>query len=203
MEWSFIICTDGITNVHFHDTIVKSIFKQNISNFEIIFATENMKFSSIKHPNIITLFCNSIKDAHITFKKNLASRFAKYDNLCILHDYIILADNWYNSMCNFKESWNVCSTRILKTDGSRLNDWIVYNHPIYEHSLVDYTLQTSEFHYVPGLAFCVKRHFILKYPLDDNLTWGQGEDLEWSNRIKNHWDYKINTGTFLQSLKQK
>jgi hypothetical protein len=203
MNWSFIICTDGITNVHLHNSIVKSIIKQSIPNFEIIFATENMKFIPIQHPNIVTVFCNTVKDAHITFKKNLASKFAKYENLCILHDYIILANNWYKSMCDFNDSWNVCSTRILKNDGSRLNDWIVYNHPVCGHSLVDYTTPTSEYHYVPGLAFCVKRQFILEYPLDENLIWGQGEDLEWSNRIKSNWDYKINTGTFLQSMKQK
>lgn len=198
-NWSFIICTDGI-HTQFHDYIVQSIINQNIPNFEIIFVTENNYTSN---GNIIVIVAPSNKSSHITFKKNIGARCAKYENLCFLHDYLYLGENWYTNMSNFKEEWNVCSFRILNLNGNRMSDWIVYNHPIIGHSLVDYNEPAGTYHYVPGLAFCVKKEFILQYPLNEELCWGQGEDIEWSERIKSVWNYKFNDQVFIQSLKLK
>lgn len=206
MDWSFIICTDGKTNLHFHKNIIKSIENQNIPNYEIIFVTENNTFTTPGDKNIITIYFNpsfSKKDGHITFKKNIGARAAQYENLCILHDYLILSENWYPNFVKFGYDWNVCSTQILNKNGNRLTDWMVYNHPTIGHSLVDYNFDADKHHYVPGLAFCVKRDFILKNPLDETLYWGEGEDIEWSSRINDIWNYKINMISSLISSKQK
>lgn len=199
--WSFIICTDGI-QTQFHHLIIQSITSQNIPKFEIIFVTENQYTPPPLNTSIITIVAPSDKSSHITFKKNIGARCARYKNLCFLHDYLILGENWYTNM-SFKKEWNVCSFRILNLNGNRMSDWIVYNHPVLGHSLVDYNEPAGLYHYVPGLAFCVKKDFILQYPLNEELCWGQGEDIEWSERIKHVWNYKFNDQVFVQSLKLK
>jgi len=203
-EWSFIICTDGI-NTQFHDCIIQSIISQNIPNFEIIFVTENVYKPPLSLPSIITIVINSYKPSHITCKKNIGARCARYENLCFLHDYLYLGPNWYTGISIFKDTWNVCSFQILNLNGKRMSDWIIYNHPILGHTLVDYNEPAGIYHYVPGLVFCVKKDFILKYPLNEDLIWGQGEDIEWSDRIKKNdvWNYKFIDSIFVQSLKLK
>lgn len=202
--WSFIICTDGI-HTQFHECIINSIISQNIPKFEIIFVTENVYKPPVLCIPTITIIIDSDKPNHITFKKNIGARSARYENLCILHDYLYLGPNWYNGILNFKDTWNVCSFQILNLNGKRMSDWVIYNHPIYNHTLVVYTDPASIYHYVPGLIFCVKKEFILKYPLNEDLTWGQAEDIEWSERIKkdNMWNYKFIEGIYVQSLKLK
>lgn len=203
-DWSFIICTDGINNIPFHEIIVQSILNQSIKNFEIIFVTENSYTPPLHlYKNIITIVAPSNKSKHITYKKNIGARCARYENLCILHDYLFLAPNWYESMSQFKELWNVCSFRILNSNGIRFSDWVVYNYPEYGHVMATYDSPVTPYHYVPGLAFCVKKSLILEYPLNEELTWGEAEDIEWSNRIKNTWLYKLNVNTYVQSLKLK
>ena len=200
-SWSFIICTDGI-QTQFHPIIIQSIISQNIPYFEIIFVTEVPYTTPLSSTNTIIIIAPSDKPSHITFKKNIGARCARYENLCFLHDYLYLGENWYTNM-SLKKDWNVCSFKILNLNGNRMSDWIVYNHPLLNHSLVDYNEPAGLYHYVPGLAFCVKKEFILEYPLNEELCWGQGEDIEWSERIKRVWNYKFNDQVFVQSLKLK
>lgn len=202
-DWSFIICTDGTTNPEYHQAIIESIKKQCIPNYEVLFITENFSYN-LEQDNVTTIYVSTPKEKHITFKKNRAAKFCKYDNLCILHDYITLADNWYKSFDIFGYDWNVCACKNINKDGTRTWDWCTWNHPEYRHNNVDYNLEATEYHYVPGTSFCVKRDYFLKHPLDERRVWGEGEDIEWSHRIcKYDWKYKINLYTNFNFLKQK
>lgn len=204
-NWSFIICTDGKSNVDYHQSIIDSIKIQNIPKYEILFVTENASFVCEQPKNnVTTIYVSTPREMHITFKKNLAAKFCKYDNLCFIHDYITLADNWYKSFYDFGYDWNVCTCRNINKDGTRIWDWCTWNHPKFKHNNVDYSLSATEYHYVPGNTFCVKRDFFINYPLDETLVWGDGEDIEWSSRICRHdWKYRINLGTSFNLLKQK
>jgi hypothetical protein len=44
--------------------------------------------------SLVLINVQTPKKAHITLKKNLAAQIAKYDNLCLTHDYIKLSPNW-------------------------------------------------------------------------------------------------------------
>ena len=200
MSWSFIISTDGKNNNHFHPYIIDSIKKQNIPNYEIIFVTENKEYNIENVENVKMVYCN---DNKITIKKNLASTFAVYDNLCFLHDYIILSDNWYDSFKVFGYDWNVCIVKFLNSNGARWWDWCVIYHPQFGHTNVSYNTPLTDYHYAPGNGFCVKRDYFLKNKLDEKLGWGEGEDVEWSHRINKDWNYKINLVSYFQFLKFK
>jgi hypothetical protein len=57
--------------------------------------------------------------------------------------------------------------------------------------------------YVSGSYFCAKKEFMLKNPLDEKLGWNQCEDIEWSFRIRNFWNYRCNDKSVVKFLKYK
>jgi hypothetical protein len=198
MNWSFIIITDG--NSPFIETIIESIKIQNIKNYEIIFITENKSFTcSMGHIEYI----NTIKNSHITYKKNIGAKISKFENLCFLHDYISLENNWYKSFEHFGYNWDVCTTKAVNIDGSRWWDWCTIYHPEYGHANINYEANVTEWHYIPGNFFCVKREFMLDNLLNEDLCHNDGEDVEWSKRIIKKCVYKFNIFTNINFLKIK
>lgn len=201
-SWSFIICTDG-HNLNFLNQIIHSIRKQNIPFYEIIFCVESFAPLFFNEIDVKVVKVNTYKNKQITLKKNEGAKHAYYDNLCFLHDYIILSDNWYDGFEKFGYDWNVSVTKILNIDGSRVWDWCVYKHPQLGHTKVDYNMEATPFHYAPGNCFCCKKSFFLENPLNPELCWDDGEDIEWSQRIQHKWNYKLNQISFVICLKQK
>jgi hypothetical protein len=57
--------------------------------------------------------------------------------------------------------------------------------------------------YVSGSVMIVRKEFMLDNPLDENLGWGEGEDVEWSLRVRKFWDYKIFPEMSITSQKQR
>ena len=62
--------------------------------------------------------------------------------------------------------------------------------------------RTSEM-YISGAYFCVKKDFLLENPLDEALTWGQGEDVEWCRVLRERWTYRCNKRSKVNLLKLK
>jgi hypothetical protein len=200
-SWTFGICTDGKTNIHYHAYIINSIKSLGIPCFEIIFATENPNFN-LSEPNVRVLHVQTNRPAHITLKKNKIAEAAKYTNLCMMHDYMVLDRNWFKEFNQFGYDWTVCSNPFLTPDGNRWADWVTWRGPR-GHTCNPYDMPADRDFYVPGMYFCVKREFLLQYPLDERLIWGGEEDVEWSSRICDHWHYVFNPKSIALSLKQK
>ena len=40
-----------------------------------------------------------------------------------------------------------------------------------------------------------------EFPLDENLVWGQGEDVEWSKRVREKYDFNMNTNSTVRIIK--
>lgn len=205
--WSFGIITDGIRNNQFHLPIIYSIMKQNIPNYEIIFITENRGYSVINEENDILkmLYIDTNKLSHITKKKNEFAKVAKYENLCILHDYVSLGDNWFQGMETLGYKWNVTSCRYVNLDSTRyIWDYPVMGHPTLGHChSLSYDFPLCETHYIPGIAFCVKKPFFLKNPLDNNLIHFEGEDVKWSQSFSKLENYQFDKNNYFQFLKMR
>lgn len=207
MSWSFIICTDGGPKSKNHEEICLSIEAQNIPEYEIIFATEDKKYcetSPVKNKkNVKILHVPCSLASQITKKKNVAAGLSKYENLCFLHDYIILGPEWYKSFETFGYTqWNVCVTPLVyKNTGNRTWDWCVASHPTLRHTNVPYEMPASKWHYAPGNYFCAKRKFFLENPLDETLVWGQEEDIKWSHKLSEVMNYHLNPNGKALSLK--
>ena len=97
----------------------------------------------------------------------------------------------------------LCSSPFLLLSGERFMwDWCTWRGPR-EHCGAPYDRPADQDSYVPGMYFCVKKEFLLQHPLDERLTWGEGEDIEWSSRICDHWKYLFNPKAVVRSLKIK
>jgi hypothetical protein len=206
MGWTFAIPTDGVNNLHFHPIIFDSIRSQNIPEYEIIIATEIPEFKYKEFSDIKEIYVEPTKKAWITKKKNECTKVARYENICYLHDYIKLDPGWHEGYQKFGYHWDVCVNQVLILDSgdARFFDWILSAdlHPGYNP--LDYTIggMTNE-QYVSGAFWCAKREFMLKHPLNEELTWGQEEDVEWSRQTRTFWNLRFNIYSIARTLKQK
>jgi hypothetical protein len=201
--WSFGIFTDGESNNEYHDLIVESIRKTSVlKNSEIIFITENRKFS--RKEKVLYIDINSAKASERnSIKKNFFAKNAMHENLCILHDYIVLDENFGKG---FDEDWDVCSIPLVLPDGKRWWDWRVHNHPVFGHTLSSYDCPATEWHFVTGNLFMVKKEFLLENPMpetDEGWENPGSEDYEWTKSVRSFWKYKLNKNTIAKSLKYK
>jgi hypothetical protein len=204
MKWSFAI--PYLTGT-FLPIVIKSILNQNNlkrNDVEIVIIGPNVKIldtvSSLVDKTII--FEESLVPSWITMKKNLAIQNCKYDNVCIMHDYVGLCENWYNGYLQFGDDWDICMNPVRMQNSMRYRDWITLERPIKFISYED-TTQIKTNMYVSGTYWCAKKKFMLDNPLNVGYVWGQGEDIEWSLRCRKNWNYKLNLNSIVKLLKEK
>ena len=129
------------------------------------------------------------KTGAIAEKKNIGSKFAKFDKLCILHDYVSLRNDWFHVyQSETSNDWDILVPKVLNSNNKRHRDWVLWNDPIYSESKFPNCLPPyeydSNFYYINGTVMVVKNIFFSQNPLNNLLFWGQGEDVEWSLRVR-------------------
>jgi hypothetical protein len=204
MDFTFGIITDG-TSDHFIEQIILSIERNLIPNYEIIIVG-NSKIPPTDKILIIP-FNENIFKGWITRKKNTIACSAKYDNIVMMHDYIILDDNWYDGFLKFGNDYDWCVTKIVNTNGTRFRYYLLYpqcteeNMPdvieysavnnidtyfIY-HGLFPYdfknTIKTNKYMYISGAYYVIKKHIAMIHMLNESIFHGGGEDIEYSRRL--------------------
>ena len=226
MNFSFGIITDG-RNPDNVAHIIASIVYQNIPNYQILVIGGGpiiIEGDSTFNENIIRYipFDESIKPKWITKKKNLITQYSKYNNIVFMHDYIQLMPSWYDGFLQFGDDWDICMTRIHTTDKERYRDWCIwYDDSIsknktwsgkcgVESNIVDrilppYSYNKIENMYISGAYWVAKKYVMQECPLDNNLVWGQGEDVEWSKRVllDKKYKYKMNEHSTVRLMKYK
>jgi glycosyltransferase involved in cell wall biosynthesis len=208
---SFAIVTGG-NNDHYLQNTVKSILDLDLESFEVIIVGR----SEYANPSVkCVAFDESVRDGWITRKKNLAVSHSQGEIVVILHDYMKLNQDWTRS--NVKalsnSNWDVAMCRITNLDGTRFRDWTLWAANSVgirrwfirtSQNLVPYTNgNLTRFMYVSGSVMIVRRDFMLSNPLEENLTWGQMEDVEWSLRVRKFWNYKMFPELSISTQKQK
>lgn len=202
MKWSFII---SYLQGTYLEQVIRSIENQNDikDNYEIILIGPKLESSSFGIPNIKHIvFEENLIPGWITLKKNIAIQNATHNNLCIMHEYVGLCENWYTNYELFGDEWDVCMNPIRMKNNLRYRDWITLQRPIQYISYHDVT-QTKTNMYISGTYWCAKKNFMMQNPLDIRRTWGQGEDIEWSMRCMKNWNYKFNLNSVVKLLKDK
>ena len=130
-----------------------------------------------------------------------------------MHDYIILHKNWYKGFLKFGNDFEIAMNKIYNKDNKRLRDWCLWtdNGNFVDNivnpklrCLLPYNVENlNEFMYISGTYWVAKRKLMEENPLNENLLWGQGEDVEWSKRVRNIYSFKMNKHSKVLSLKQK
>jgi len=204
MNFTFGIITNG--NDLNIQKIIHSIRAQSIPNYEIII----MGKSNIDDHDIINIpFDESIKEGWITKKKNIIAKIAKYDNIVLLHDYVVLSNGWYEGFLRFGTNWKICVNKILTVDGRRYRDHVIFKEFLPQvNTLLPYgcklTPAISKLTYISGSYYVIKKATALDYPLDERLVMSQGEDVILSQTLsKNNILLECNPFSTVSILKEK
>lgn len=201
--------------------IINSIFKDNNSS-EVIVVDEK---ETIIYTQISTISLEkdfTEKPSWITAKKNYGTELASRDILVFLHDYIEIEDGFYNGIKKFGVDWDVSMCKIENSDGSRYMDNLAWDDPKFgpewtmrekwcsdgklvsgRPSVVSYSYNKTQHIYVPGYFWIAKRQFMRDNPLNEELIHCDAEDVEWSYRVRDKWNYKFNEYSTVKLLKYK
>ena len=187
------------------ECIIKSIKQQNIPNYEIIIVGETcVKGDFIR----VIPFDETIKKGWITKKKNSIAQQAKYENIVFLHDYVELCEGWYEGFLNYGNHFKICINPIKNLSGKRFRDFCLFKEFLTTPTLLPYSSKLSpslsKLAYVSGTYYVVKREIALRFPLDERLSWGQGEDVLFSQALsKNGILFECNPFSTVTLLKEK
>jgi len=201
MDFTFGIITSGGSD-NYINIIIDSIVKNNIPYYEIIIVG-NSKIEQTSNIHVI-YFDENIKNGWITRKKNIIVNNAKYENIVLLHDYVNLKENWYEGFFKFGNNFDFCITKIKNKDGRRFRDYTLFPYEVDylnifyspgkdidsyfdNNCLLPYNfknnIKTNKYMYISGAYYVIKKEIACKYLLNEELTWGQGEDVEYSKRL--------------------
>jgi hypothetical protein len=206
MNFTFGIITSG-ENTERLKIIIESIRSQKIPSYEIIIVGGNNDFNG---DDIIHIpFNENVKPMWITKKKNLITENSKYENLVFLHDYIKLNDGWYNGHLISGNDFSIQMDKIINFDRTRFRDWSIWPHNfnfmdtlVGRKCLIPYDMgNLTKYMYISGSYWVCKKHVMEKYPLNENLRWGEGEDVEWSKTVREVYDFSMNQNSSVTILK--
>ncbi len=217
MNFTFGVITNGTDDENLQKCI-SSIHDLKIPNYEVI-VVGNTKIND-KKTKIITFNEKSKRDFRfrkrggwITKKKNIITQEAAFENVVYCHDYVSFNNEWYKGFQKFGDRFDVCMTKIINKDHSRYRDWVLWPHngsnvdkviAINRMCLIPYSeTDLVSLMYISGAYWVGKKKFMEAHPLDENLYWGEGEDVEWSMRIRKVAKYVMNNLSEVQLLKQK
>jgi hypothetical protein len=209
MKFTFGIITDGNSEDNLNK-VIDSIESQNIKEYQIIIVGN----SYISRDNTFIIpFNETIRPSWITRKKNLITINSRYENIVYTHDYVVFESDWYKGFLQFGEDFNVCMNKFVNPDNSRFRDWVIWPHndnfmddivlPNRE-CLIPYDItHLSKYMYISGTYWVAKKSTMMEFPLNENLSWGQGEDVFWSKQVRQKYEFSINQFSTVKSLKFK
>ena len=201
MNFTFGIVSNGQDYGHLNRCI-ESICNQKIKKYEIIIVG-NLNTDKILDKNNIKFidFDEKIKPGWITRKKNMITENSIYENIVYMHDYLELHNNWYRGYKKFGNDFEIAMNKMINPNNSRYRDWTLWPHNecfvdeiISDNAcLLPYNVSNlSKYMYISGAYWVAKKSVMQEYPLNENLTWGEGEDVEWSKRVRDKFIFKMN-----------
>ena len=204
IQWTFGIVT-GFEDHQRLDEIFKSIRDLSIPEYEILLigGDSNEFFNSAEDVRVVN-FDESQKPKWITRKKNILANEAKYDNIVLMHDYHVFDKDWYVNFKSFGVDWEICSCpQYLITGARNPMDWSLWDKPDHGRAWsLDYDdWSQTQYMYISGGFFIVKKHVLKQEPLDESRGWNEEEDVEWSMRVRNKYIMKCNGGSVVRHNK--
>lgn len=179
-KWTFGIVTNGARN-DWVEKQISSIQSQNIPEYEIIICG---KYFDRKEQNIRYIqFTEKDDRGWITKKKNLICENAKYENLVIMHDRIVLNKNWFNGIKKYGKYFEVLSCKIHDKKENRCGDWITYGNKYNKFGkvgLLDYK-DWDKYGCLDGAFYILKKSAWEKAKWDETLFWNESEDAKLSS----------------------
>lgn len=203
MRFTFAITTD-YSNWNQLEEVYESIKNLSIPEYEVItigpddynYDNDNFRFIN---------FDETQKEKWVTRKKNILCQEAKYENIVLMHDYYVFDKDWYKSYLEFGNDWDICSNAQLLQNGKRhFTDWVTWDCPFYPRytSLSYDEWSLTSYMYQSGGYMLVKKQMILDNPFNEELSWGQADDVEWSLRVRHKYKWVCNGNAVVRHNKR-
>ena len=192
---------------------VRSILREDIPDCQIIVVGGENFYNDERITHIP--FDESIKKAWITKKKNIITENARHDNIVYMHDYFKLDKGWYQKFVQFEDDWDICMNRINAFKyqhpwGYRFRDWAAWDDPsvcniggMHSCVIMPYSYNVTKHMYISGGYWVAKKKVMEEEPLNETLCWGEGEDVEWSKRVRVKYKYLMNPHSAVRLTKSK
>lgn len=165
-------------------TQISSIQNLKVKEYEILVIGGEATFQDARITHIP--FDETQKLNWITKKKNTLAQRASYENLILCHDYIGFEPDWAAGFDIFGNDWSIALNRVVDRRGRRFYDWVSWDSPTFQtYAPIPYSLSDHvNYQFIPGAYWAVKTQFMIENPLNETLTWGESEDIEWSLRVR-------------------
>lgn len=204
MQITFGIVTGGTEDARIN-AIIDSIEAQKIPEYEIVISGPSKVERD--RTRVFDFDCTQRPHPWITRQKNIVTMHAKYENVVYLHDYVIFEPGWYDGQCEAGEDYAVRMDKMLNASGERFRDWTLdpFEAKICGHAcLLPYEVtDLSRFQYISGTYWVAKRAVMREHPQHEGLYWGCAEDLDFSSRVRQHYEFQMNTHSTVRLLKPK
>lgn len=185
------------------DEVLRSIHDLNIPEYEIILVGPKQSSDDVVNEKYI-FFDENIKPGWVTKKKNIICQNAKYQNTVLMHDYYVFDKDWYKGFLEFGNNWDICSCSQILINGKRhFTDWVTWDSPIFPRYTSLHYDDWSHVHYMyqSGGFVAVKTQLVLDNPFNEDLSWGQADDVEWSLRVRHKYKYVCNKNSIVRHNK--
>lgn len=166
-RWTFGIITLGSRN-EWVEQMIRSIVAQKIPHFEIIVCG---KYFEREEPFIRYVEMPNDEIPNLTRKKNRIVQEARFENVVVLHDRIVLEDGWYEGMKRFGNDWDFLGCKVTHR-GSRSYDWFTTGYPTY---LMEFDQKRAALEYADWDRWAVINAgiFILKKRAFKEAQWNE------------------------------
>jgi hypothetical protein len=211
--FTFGIVTDGSPEAVLRlERILGSIEAQGMRSYEVLIVG-NVEGLARRHTRVLR-FDESVKPGWITRKKNLITEQARFEHVVYCHDYLELEAGWYAGWRDFPD-FDACMNPLVNVDGTRYRDWSLFYDPSSQaardyagmerlENLLPYgETSLSKLMYFSGAYWVARRSVMRELPLDERLTWGQGEDVIWSHQFRARHSFAINAASRVRLFGKK
>lgn len=210
---SFCIITSGKEDHQLQKTI-DSIVALNVPTYEIIIVggdsttittNDKIKWFPFDESAKAHIIVDHKPGRWITRKKNLTVQYAQYDICVVIHDYLQFDSNWWIEFEKFGYHWDICVHRTVNWLGARPEGFRVDRHPLLPRGcMVPYDMiDLIQYMGIQGNYQCIKRERWLEEPLNEDLLWGQAEEMEWSRRVVPKFHIRANPNCIVRCGKPR
>lgn len=189
-QWTFGMVTNG-KRKDFIEKAIKSIRGLNVPQYEIILC--GTYYGEIKNDINYIHFTEHDDKGWITKKKNLICENASYENIVVIHDRIYFDREWFIGMKNYENYFDVLSCPVilfLKNGKTITSNWetLKEGFKLEDDKKLFHTNGALDFSdwdknaIIPGPLIILKKHIWSLEKWNENLFWGEAEDIEYSHR---------------------
>ncbi len=180
--WSIIFLTTTLDKNIFKNIVsYKKIFKN--TKYEIIIICDRSKIKTFNQKKFKVVNLNS-SDFTLGFKRNLGIANCKYRNIFMSLDYTIPIKINLKNLNKEIEKYDLICPRLLTIDKHRYLDWMYIDLPMIGKSFAPYNLKNTSYMYFHGTTYIFKKKFINKNLFSNFLDNKEGEDVNWSLKIR-------------------